>query len=114
MARARKNPRSSPGGAHNPAWRVILKKELIKAAKRHGIYDRVHRRLKELQEMLDSEPERALEILTRQPTIFAVGEYEAKRIRVGNYRLFYYVDREKHQIIFFEIRHRRRAYKKRR
>ena len=36
---------------------------------------------------------------------------EGYRIRVGDWRILYEVDRQKHKIIVFAVRHRSKAYK---
>ena len=94
-------------------WRIGFTKDLIKAAKRHGIYDDVLRRLRELEEMLRVEPERTLRLLHSNPTVFTLGRLEARRMYLGDYRLLYHIDYDKREIIFFDLKPRGRAYKRR-
>ena len=39
--------------------------------------------------------------------------YTARRMRMGDYRIFYYIDWEKREVRMFWIEHRRRAYRPR-
>jgi len=94
-------------------WTIVMSESLIEDTKRYGIYDRVVRKLKDLQEMLDIETERALRILRTNPTIYVERGYRIKRMVIGDYRLFYYIDYDKKLIVFFKIKTRKKAYKKR-
>ena len=81
-------------------WRIYCTERFIKKVRRLGLSDRVKRFLSSL-EAISLLREEVVEYVDRRP---------AKRIRMGDWRLFFLVDCSKKLIIFYDIRHRRRAY----
>jgi len=39
------------------------------------------------------------------------GEYKVRRIKIGSWRLFYIIKRDTKEIVFFDVRPRKKAYK---
>ncbi len=85
----------------NAEWRIVVTRSLLKELKRRGITSRILGKLKELSQELSEEPERVLEALMKEPTIFDLEGFKVRRLRIGSYRLFYIIDHERRLVIFF-------------
>ena len=93
-------------------WKIAITKDLLKELKRRGLVLTILGKLEELSRRLRAEPERTLRVLMREPVIFELGEFKVRRLRVGNYRLFYIIDHGRKYIVFFDIKPRRKAYRR--
>ncbi|RLE73240.1 MAG: hypothetical protein DRJ37_00735 [Thermoprotei archaeon] len=93
-------------------WRVLVARRAVKKAESLGVLDRFMSFVRDLQSRLNDDPEGTIKALRGEPVIRAAG-YSGRRIRMGDYRIFYYIDYEKREVRIFWIEHRRKAYKKR-
>ncbi len=97
----------------NVDWRITITRSLLKELKRRGIASRIIGKLRELNQALDRESKRTLEVFMREPIIFEIEGFKVRRLRIGDYRLFYIIDHERKLIIFFDIKPREKAYRRR-
>jgi len=93
-------------------WSIKVTEDFIKELKKRGIYKRIKKALDDLEEMLRKDPYGTVRMLYHNPIIFSVGEYPARRYSIGKYRLFYIILPGERLIVFFDIKPRRKAYKK--
>jgi len=93
-------------------WSIVVTEDFMRKLRKMGIYKRVISYLAGLAEMLEKEPSRVLEVLRYNPVIFSIGEYSVRRCRVGKYRLFYIIMDDKKLIVFFDVKPRRKAYRR--
>ena len=94
-------------------WKLIVTRNLLKDLERRGIKSRIIRKLRQLNLTLKKEPEKVINTLVREPVIFEIETFKVRRMRIGNYRLFYIVDHKRKYIIFFDIKPRKKAYQRR-
>jgi len=95
----------------NEEWIILLTDDLTKNANKLKVYDRVMEFLNELVEDLEKDPEHTIQYLERQPKIIKIEDKIVRRLRMGRYRLFYFVDHENKRIVFVDIRIRRETRK---
>ena len=90
-------------------WRVELSDALRRELGRDPqLLERVEKRARELEEELNSDPH-AIHRLLREPVVYE--EPRVRRMRVGNYRVFFVVDVEGCRVVLLAVRHRRSAYR---
>ena len=77
------------------------------------MYGRFMNLVRDLRRRLREEPEAAVRALSREPVVGRVAGYAARRLRMGKYRVFYYLDYERRVVVIFWVEHRRRAYRRR-
>ena len=75
-------------------WRVLVSRKAVKRAEELGVLERFVGFVRDLQDRLLEEPEGTLAALRGEPVIRAAG-YTARRMRMGDYRIFYYIDRRR-------------------
>jgi len=92
-------------------WEIWLAESFVKSAEKLRVYDRVTEFLNELVEDLEKDPEHTIQYLERQPKIIKIEDKIVRRLRMGRYRLFYFVDHENKRIVFVDIRIRRETRK---
>jgi len=88
-------------------FRILLHREFIRKIKKLRLLDSYIRKIKSLLSTLKSEP-----IPWREFDIKKIeGGDNLYRIRIGNYRIFYSVDKKEKLIKILDIEKRGRAYK---
>lgn len=95
------------------AWRLVVFEDAVKRARRLGVYERFVDLVMDLDRRLRGEPEAIIEALRGEPVVGRVAGYAARRLRMGKYRVFYYLDYERRLVVVFWIEHRKRAYGRR-
>ncbi len=88
-------------------WRIVVTEDFMKKARRLSIWDQVKEFLMDLARLLEEEPSRGLSYFLRQPIVYTVYGRRIRRLRMGDYRLFYFIEREEDLIVFVDVRKRR-------
>ncbi len=65
-----------------------VSKRAARRAEELGVLDRLYEVLEDLQRRLEEDPEGALRTLRREPAVRVAGT-TARRLRMGDYRVFY-------------------------
>ncbi len=90
-------------------WRVNWTAEFRRRAQELGVWEDIRRELKDLEKRLRSREERqaTLDFLILQPIVgyypYHWKRYNARRMRLGGYRLFYVVRQDICRVWFVEI-----------
>lgn len=95
----------------NSEWKILMTEEFVKNAEKLGVYDRVLGFLNDLAEELNRSPRHTLEYFEKQPRIARIDDKVLRRIRMGRYRMFYYMDHRDKKIVFIDIRLRKETHK---
>lgn len=95
----------------NSEWEILVMDSFIKNAKKLRVLDRALKFLDELERDLEKDPNHTLQYLERQSRVGRIGDKILRRVRMGRYRLFYFIDHKTRRIIFIDIRIRKETRK---
>ena len=93
------------------SWKIEASKEFIKNKEKLGDPKEVKKFLDELEKELRENPDKTIKMLEREPMIARIEKIRLKRIRIGRYRVFYYIDYKNHKIKLVNIRLRKETKK---
>ena len=92
-------------------WTLKVSRRVVRRFELSDIPMFVWERIEEVGEMLRANPEGTVRMLEKEKIICRVKGKTVRRIRVGDYRIFFYIDYERKEIVITSVKHRRHAYK---
>ena len=95
----------------NDEWSIRVSRRVVRRFELGDIPMFVWERIEELGEMLQANPEETVRMLEKERVVYRTKGKTVRRIRVGDYRIFFYIDYERKEIAITSIKHRRHAYK---
>lgn len=94
------------------SWKVLIHEDALKQARKLGIYNRFIKFARELQKALQETSDSKIKALMREPIVLRIMGLPVRRIRMGKYRIFYYLDFERRVVVISGIEHRKKAYRR--
>ncbi|RLE77447.1 MAG: hypothetical protein DRJ44_01940 [Thermoprotei archaeon] len=94
------------------SWKVLIHEDALKQARKLGIYNRFIKFARELQKALQETSDSKIKALMREPIVLRIMGLLVRRIRMGKYRIFYYLDFERRVVVISGIEHRKKAYRR--